>query len=343
MSKYEYRPLPEGSIRLLRIKPNTDQGAPIECEILVYPILDSGRTSLYEGLSYVWGSQDNPRSIRINGCEFPVGGNLYSAISALRDRYLDRVMWVDAICINQADKNEKGHQVQAMARIYAQARGVVVWLGAGTLKTSKAIRAIQRLALLPGDTQKTDRQSGPEDPAGSQNAGSLPKPSVECLGHGEQEAIMHLFHLPWFERVWVLQEVAAARHVLVKAGADEITGDAFCAGLARWLAECAEEPLDPESQLLDSTIHSVTRLMRDTELRPRNDYDTSIPARFSCNIAPLGELIELYRSRKATDDRDKIYALLGMSSDNPAAVGLEPDYNISWAELMQRRDRLGVY
>ncbi|KAK4228083.1 heterokaryon incompatibility protein-domain-containing protein [Podospora fimiseda] len=139
MSKYEYRPLPEGSIRLLRIEPNTDQGAPIECKVLVCPVLNSGRTSLYEALSYVWGSQEKRRSIRIGGHEFPVGENLFSALLALRDPHLDRIVWIDAICINQEDNTEKGYQVQTMARVYAQARGVVVWLGAGTLNASKAI------------------------------------------------------------------------------------------------------------------------------------------------------------------------------------------------------------
>lgn len=60
MSTYVHRPLPKGSIRLLRIKPDPDDGAPVECQLFDVPILESERPSLYEALSYVWGSRDKP-------------------------------------------------------------------------------------------------------------------------------------------------------------------------------------------------------------------------------------------------------------------------------------------
>lgn len=60
------------------------------------------------------------------------------------------------------------------------------------------------------------------------------------------------------------------------------------------------------------------------------------PDTFSLNIRPLGELVDIYHSRKATDRRDKVYALIGMSSDDPGAAGLSADYNTSWKELFQK-------
>ncbi|KAK4220952.1 hypothetical protein QBC38DRAFT_524169 [Podospora fimiseda] len=77
---YVYEPLPEDSIRLLRIKPNPNPTAAVECELFACPgILNSDTTGLYEALSYVWGSEAKPRSIVVNGHDLPIGDNLHSA------------------------------------------------------------------------------------------------------------------------------------------------------------------------------------------------------------------------------------------------------------------------
>ncbi|KAK3997995.1 heterokaryon incompatibility protein-domain-containing protein [Cladorrhinum sp. PSN332] len=323
MSAYEHRPLPLGSIRLLRIKPEEDERAPIECDLLECPaVLNSGRSSLYEALSYVWGSGYKPRSILItsNPRGFPVGENLYAALVSLRDPVFERLVWIDAVCINQDDDTEKGHQVQTMARIYAKARGVVVWLGPETAESARAFQLIQAFAL-----QITKPRS--------QNSAWL----IQQLACGDD--IMDLIGRPWFKRIWVLQEVAAARHILIKAGSDEMSGDLFCAGLARLREELDtgnHQSFDPRNKLRDrlSRVSPVTRLMENAGLRPRDEHNPS--PRYSVNIAPLADLIEAYRGHEATDRRDKIYALLGMSSDDPGAAGMVPDYAISFQELIRR-------
>ena len=88
---------------------------------------------------YIWGSKKKPNSIIItddqedglqnDGTELAVTQNLDAALSLLRHRQFARVLWVDAICIDQANKKEKEHQIQFMPAIYARARSVLVWLG----------------------------------------------------------------------------------------------------------------------------------------------------------------------------------------------------------------------
>src|SRR4051812_35646315 len=108
MPPYCYTSLPEGNIRLLRLMPHPDDCFPIQCQLFNYPLLDSGGICPYEALSYVWGSKDEPQSISIHNCDLPVVANLYVALLHLRDRFTDRVLWIDAICINQGDLDEKG-------------------------------------------------------------------------------------------------------------------------------------------------------------------------------------------------------------------------------------------
>ncbi|KAF2184043.1 hypothetical protein K469DRAFT_739522 [Zopfia rhizophila CBS 207.26] len=99
------------SIRLLRLLPNDDENAMIECQLFDYflPNSDTG-THLYEALSYVWGSPHKNHSITLD-----------NSLSRLRNRYIKRVVWIDAICINQEDLKERGYQIQCMARIFGKA------------------------------------------------------------------------------------------------------------------------------------------------------------------------------------------------------------------------------
>ena len=74
-------------------------------------------------------SEDNTQPIYINNQEFPVRANLHAALSHLRVRFLERILRIDTLCIDQEDNAEKGRQVQSMAKIYAKASRMIVWLG----------------------------------------------------------------------------------------------------------------------------------------------------------------------------------------------------------------------
>ncbi|RKK26885.1 hypothetical protein BFJ67_g16416 [Fusarium oxysporum f. sp. cepae] len=295
---YCYSSLPEGSIRLLRLLPHQDEHAPIQCRLFDCALADSGSTRPYSALSYVWGSEYKPQSISMDGCDLPVGENLYMALSHLRDRSIERTIWIDAICINQRDPKEKGQQVQSMAKIYAKASCVLVWLGGATPDSGQALEEIRIAA-----EQRTKRSIN-------------------------ETAILGLLEGPWFQRIWVLQEVAAARHVLIKCGPAEIDGYVFCSGLSALDLSYETHPD------LRPLIRSVAYLIRGAVFRPR--CATSRPGRFSLDICPLGELVDMYHTRQATERRDKVYALLGMSSDDPSIAGLSANYDISWGQLFRQ-------
>lgn len=123
----------------------------------------------------------------------------------------------------------------------------------------------------------------------------------------------------------MLQEVAAARHVL-------IDGYAFCLGLQSFRLSY-DALLD-----LRNPIRSVTYLIRGSIFRPK--YATSPSGGASLGIRPLGELIDMYHTHKATERRDKVLALLGMSSNDPSAAHLLPNYEISWEELFRQLCRV---
>ncbi|EEU41820.1 uncharacterized protein NECHADRAFT_54101, partial [Fusarium vanettenii 77-13-4] len=306
--KYRYSALQDGHIRLLRLMPNQDEHAPIQCQLFHYHLLDSAKgTHLYEALSYVWGSPKKPRFIVTNEGHLPVTENLYAALSRLRDHSLQRVIWTDAICINQGDMKERERQVQSMAKIYAGANRVIVWLEEATTGCG------------PVDKEAIRNSHHALEELGAAARGVPPKPSGDETKH---QAVLSLLQHSWFRRIWVLQEVAAARHVLIMCHSTEIDGYAFCFGLQAL-------NLDSEDAHLQSRIRSTIYLIKGAIFRPK--ATVSHPDRFSLHIRPLGEPVDMYHNRDATDRRDKIYALLGMSSDIP--VGLSPDYTKSWKDI----------
>ncbi|KAK4095750.1 hypothetical protein N658DRAFT_481773 [Parathielavia hyrcaniae] len=141
---YHHSPLPEGSVRLLRLLLHRDEQSRIECYLSVCYLLDLGTAYPFEALSYEWGSGGSPKSILINDREYVVGPNLHVALLYLRDRFVGRIVWVDAICIYQTNTAEKSQQVQSMAKIYAKASRVVVWLGETAATSDYALEDIWR-------------------------------------------------------------------------------------------------------------------------------------------------------------------------------------------------------
>jgi ankyrin repeat protein len=120
----------------------------------------------------------------------------------------------------------------------------------------------------------------------------------------------------------VLQEMAAARHVLIMCGSAEIDGHVFCLGL------------DSLGTNFEDAVLQVTFLIGGAIFRPRNI--SQYHGKLSPAICPLGELVDKYHAHKATQRHDKIYALLGMCSDDLSKADLEPNYSLPWSILMQR-------
>jgi len=158
--------------------PHERGDAGIECRLVNYQLRDSSEgANLYEALSYVWGDKESRRPISINNCGGEATSNLHTALLHLRDPVFERVLWVDAICINQDDPDEKGRQVRSMANIYAKAGRVIVWLGEAAEGSDQAMEDIRVAGSEERHTRPIDKRG--------------------------REAIFSLLRRTWFERIWV--------------------------------------------------------------------------------------------------------------------------------------------
>ncbi|KAI0883970.1 heterokaryon incompatibility protein-domain-containing protein [Annulohypoxylon maeteangense] len=123
---YQYpNRLQSSNIRVLRIQPGLN-GSLIECQLEERNI---DNDSIEEALSYVWGKPVFDKTITIDGIPFDITTNLYNILHRLRRKDITRMIWIDAICINQSDVEEKGHQVRLMRDIYSKALETNIWIG----------------------------------------------------------------------------------------------------------------------------------------------------------------------------------------------------------------------
>lgn len=210
---YCYSPLPEACIRLLRLMPHKDECTPIQCQIFDYHLLGSDEGHhLYEALSYVWGTSEKLRTVYVDKARLAVTENLHAALSRLRDRSLPRIIWADAICINQDDTQERDHQVLFMAEIYAKASRVVVWLGEpptagggqadqdGAEDGDLAIESM-RVAAHTHYEQSSEAFNSDQEVEHGSNAVSSASRASE--GGTDKRAILALLQHHWFRRIWV--------------------------------------------------------------------------------------------------------------------------------------------
>lgn len=102
----------------------------------------------FNALSYVWGTsgvddESMQHTIMCNGCAIPITRNCYLALSALQKVHANISIWVDSICINQKDRQEKEVQIPLMEEIYTWARTVYIWMGPGSEATDRAIARLK--------------------------------------------------------------------------------------------------------------------------------------------------------------------------------------------------------
>ena len=136
MEQLRYQPLDHksGAIRLVRLLPGTDE--PIRLE-LIHSNLDEEPHIPYQALSYVWGPPDEGRAVEIDGQQLTIRRNLSLALLSLRRANEDRILWVDELCINQSDREEKLRQERKLKTIYDRAEKLFRWLADSTPETAQ--------------------------------------------------------------------------------------------------------------------------------------------------------------------------------------------------------------
>ena len=302
-----YIPLePERSlIRLVTIHPKDQVSQQIKCDLETY-LLDEQPG--YEALSYVWGDEGHDKEILLNGQVFPVRRNLAFALKDLRLADQPRRLWIDAICINQGDHEERSSQVLLMRHIYKYASRVVVSPG---INTSENVSALNLLRSV-NEMIKTDED---ETPSQSDLAKLRNYLDTDILA---KEGLSHLFHnllrQAWWGRVWVIQEVAVSSRATVVIGESELKWSSLCYAITIIILT-GVLPTELDSPMLTNELSNINQLSNVELLRRRVKQGS---------LLSISTLVAGNR-QAATDPRDLVYAFVGLAKecDDPL---LTPNY-----------------
>lgn len=135
---YQYRPLESyTTIRVLVLQPSEDLYEPLNAQLVHVQSEDllfgHGSPEYYEAVSYCWGEPTLSHVLLVNeDSKLDITSNADALLRHLRSSSKPRFLWIDAICLNQEDRDEKQIQVQLIGRIYAQAAKVRIWVGTAT-------------------------------------------------------------------------------------------------------------------------------------------------------------------------------------------------------------------
>lgn len=133
-------------IRILQIKeaPDDNPDGPLEAELRVIDLDESPDFSV---LSYVWGI-DGTQRIKCGDAYVQITKNGYAALIALRKQLESLAIWVDAVCIDQSNTQEKQYQIPLMGDIYARATTAYIWLGDETASSARVVKYLKGSGLL---------------------------------------------------------------------------------------------------------------------------------------------------------------------------------------------------
>ncbi|EHK25083.1 uncharacterized protein TRIVIDRAFT_143449 [Trichoderma virens Gv29-8] len=288
---------PQEEIRVLHLESGSGSSL-LKCT-LHRVSLQSVQAPSYEALSYTWGNENDRRAVVVNGYLVDVTFNLYSALCRLRREDGTRVLWIDALCINQTDLDERAQQVRLMRNIYTMCDQTVIWIGEpledllptweilnedDSTSIDQIFHAFANLRLL--------------------SSGHLSEQPLFIDMTGEEFS----YYIPWWTRVWTVQEIILPPKATFIYG--PISVDMSClleafANLSRHMFEpCCSEVFSRCNFRVRKCFRKLGSVLTNIKnMRTSHDNGTNVD---------LWEALTTFRARHATDHRDKVHGILGL-------------------------------
>lgn len=342
-----YSNLGERDVRLMVLCP----GAASDPLICYMKTVALNKSLDFEALSYEWKESRGSTDITCGQTKVNITQNLAAALRAFRVPGKPLLLWVDAICINQGDPEEKSKQIPLMGEIYASAKLVHVWLGPSFRGVKRAFKIIPYLAMIGVERHPTGRpDTGNIKDILARNIKERPKhgsiiQTTEdmCLFSHHRDSVItqvirrnpnlsddaifrfgddtswsaidFIFGSSYFQRSWIIQEVAVAEMVSIACGRHRMHWDIFR------MAYEGRKRLLFQPQRTRSYIPCV----QDARLRFR-DCERTVGY-------DLGIVLNSFAYSKEQNPRDKIYAALGIVRPQSLRKDIIADYNKSVEEV----------
>jgi hypothetical protein len=337
-SRYIYEPLNTSriEIRLLYLQPG-HQEDPIECS-LSHASLQYGHIPRYETVSYCWGDRTLRSSIQLDGLATDVPASSAQALRALRLPDAVRVLWIDALCVNQNDVEEQNVQVALMCDVYRNGVGNLVYLG--EVDDGPDAQILMKSVVRDLDVVLRNIRS---ETNGFENMLKLLYDENEAfrlspIGLGAEidlDSLLLFYDIRWFRRVWVSQEAAFSRASICYWGTARFALTEILK-VAVWLTHKANH--------LPAQIWWSVGVLAAAEMFDYAAHDVLDPR--SMEPAKLLALLVQHQNLGAHDPRDHVYGLLGLYQGfevrRALPKALEPDYEKDLVEVCTNASKIAI-
>lgn len=289
--------------------------------------LQAGETP-YAAVSYVWGDPTDTVDIVLNNSPFPVTINLFNALRNIRkifrgindattasDDASQAVMvpmnlWIDAICINQSDLNERANQVTRMTDIYAHATTVIAYVGEIEKGGEDRVETVFKYC------EKISSEAAFEAFA-DELVQDVQVDKTYCRSNKILDALGAFYDRPFFQRIWIVQEIVMQFYNTVLMCGSKVTEMKYLKALSQFMVVVANELADERLGIFQLSMLPCFTLAKDLQ----SQQSKSLP-----DIARrLYRLLRATWNHQCTEERDRLYGVLGLLGPNIPMV-LRPSY-----------------
>ncbi|KAI0381004.1 heterokaryon incompatibility protein-domain-containing protein [Hypomontagnella monticulosa] len=311
-----YAPIPLDAagllFRLLQLLPGDTE--PLQCNLTVHT---TSAAPVYEALSYVWGTQASQGShaIKVNGVDVYISTNLHAALTSLRDSTTSRILWVDAICINQQDNQEKGVQVSKIVDIYKNAFNVVAYIGEDNGSYTDLFNFFNR-----------DRK----DESFNEATARLGIEKIPMM-----ENFLEFCRTEWWTRVWIQQEYALPlEDPTFQVGKLQTKGSCVAADSRAFIEEDTAMIESDDNTVLYHSVKKVSQWLKSVP-RALQVLRLRFPVDEPHLTYSLGEILRQTPWSRCSDPRDIIFGRQ-VFLEKCVQILFKPDYSMSKETLFQQ-------
>lgn len=295
---YQYPPLPEGHARFLRLG---GLGAHPLAYLESHPL---SKPPPYIAISYCWDPTSARRGMFLDTKSFSISETVLEVLNQVQASQhatgSRELLWIDQICINQDDQDEKLDQMYRMGEIYSKASKVFIWLGPTANQSDSALENMRRMVdeVVALNQATATRADLPEDTAATINE-----------DHGQYYG--HLFMRPWFRRLWTVQEALLARKLVVMCGYQEVDFELLVELGSQILTYGSLDLIQFPGASEEDMNNAIIGIVNLNALRLG---DASIEQMLEgLDIRRFRGLVGESRSRQVTMATDRVHAIMGVA------------------------------
>lgn len=317
---YQYSDLPgDQYFRILFVPASWSTKANLGLECALKTVLLDRRVwevNIYESVSYTWDDQEPDRYVLCDGKKLAVTRNIEAILYGLRLPHRPRLLWIDAVCINQRSEEEKSKQIKLMGRIYKNSLSVIVWLGDSTAGSDLVFDYLELYSVceflcdkFPESISTWVRQMVVSSSSSEWTWNGVKSSTrlTTCTGRQYDRLFVDMICRNWWKRVWTIQEAVLAPQVgegriIARCGKAEIDFDNLTKGLIAFVG----------GHNIFATRYPLNAIVWIDNLGARLWPRTWLSGQEKMDVRALMHQIRACRSM---DPRDRIYGLYGIFQD----------------------------